>query len=129
MRYIEGERILLSGEPSALVANPATRDGARNAAMNGLREVYVRCGLPQEDADIAVSNLPTDPEGVERLILIARDEIQSARELAAQVRETRKLENPGEIQTNIPLSKVRALSHEIASQGEIKRSIRSQNVR
>lgn len=102
MRNLEGESILSLGDPHVLATKPSLMDGARNAAMNGLREVYVTCGLKEEEADVIVSNMPTDSQAVEALIATAKTEITAAEELRARLKIADRLGSMGEV-VGVPL--------------------------
>lgn len=108
---------MLNGDPHTLATNPTIMDGARNAAMNGLRDVYINCGLPEAEADVVVSNAPSDPEAVERLITIAKTEISTAAELKNKIRIARELGPMGEVR-GVPLGRVNSRLHQPVSVDE-----------
>jgi hypothetical protein len=120
MRNLEGESILLHGDPHVLATHPTIRDGARNAALTGLREVYVSFEIPTEEADRAISSTAsTTPEEVEKLIATAKAGLGAVYDRRAQTKTTRKLNPLSELRTDVSPRELRIASHEIATHGDI----------
>lgn len=77
--------ILTTGDSLSLANDPTKRPEAVRAALDGMREIYRTCGVPEADIQKLTSNPPTEIEPSEILIGVAQRVVPRRNEIERQL--------------------------------------------